>query len=94
MVHDRRVGDQTLTMRVSGKVRNGNLVMYDPETESEWLQETGEALSGKLARLKLKELPKDQYDPGIRWDEWLAKHPKSKVLYCGHCLPGAQGRRK
>ncbi len=86
MVHDRRVEDKTLTLKVSGKVRDGNLVMYDDQTASLWLQETGEALEGQLSGFKLSELPHSQYDAGIRWDEWLAKHPDTKVLFCDHCL--------
>ena len=77
-------------MRVSGKVRNGNLVMYDKQTGTLWLQETGQGLEGELSRSKLNELPKGQYDAGVRWDEWLKKHPRSKILYCEHCLPGAK----
>lgn len=64
--------------------------MYDKQTGSLWLQETGDALEGEFSSLKLSELPKDQYDPGVRWDEWLAKHPKSKILHCDHCMPGAK----
>lgn len=79
-------------MAVSGKVRDGNLVMYDKETGSSWLQETGHALEGTCSGETLKKLPKGQYDPGVRWDEWLKKHPNTKILYCDHCLPA--GRRK
>ena len=77
-------------MAVSGMVRNGNLVMYDKETGSLWLQETGEALEGEHSSMRLNELPEGQSDPGVRWDEWLEKHPKSKILHCDHCLPGAK----
>ncbi len=87
MVHDRRLENLALTLRVSGKVRDGNLVMYDEQTGTLWLQATGEALQGPLAGKKLKELPSWNYDPGIRWDEWRSKHPASKVLHCDHCLP-------
>ena len=66
---------------------DGNLVMYDKKTGSLWLQETGEALEGKRQGQVLAELPKSQYEAGIRWDEWLAKHPDTKVLHCEHCLP-------
>ena len=90
MVHDRRVNDQTFTMRVSGKVQDGNLVMYDEQTGSLWLQRTGEALQGRLKGLVLPQLPRSQYEPGIRWDEWLVKHPNTKVLHCEHCLPGTR----
>ena len=87
MVHDRRLEDQTVTLRVSGKVRDGNLVMYDEKTGTLWLQKTGAGLEGPLAGKTLRELPAWNYEPGIRWDEWRAKHPDSKVLHCGHCLP-------
>ena len=68
-------------------VRDGNLVMYDEETGTLWLQESGAALEGPLKGQNLKELPPWNYDAGIRWDEWRAKHPKSKVLHCDHCAP-------
>ena len=74
-------------MAVSGKVRNGNLVMYDKETGSLWLQETGQALEGEFSHWKLNELPEGQSKPGVRWDEWLKEHPDSKILHCDHCLP-------
>ena len=78
-------------MRVSGKVQDGNLVMYDEQTDSLWLQRTGEAIEGRHAGLVLPRLPESQYEPGIRWDEWLAKHPESQVLHCDHCLPKKRG---
>ena len=64
--------------------------MYDKQTGTLWLQETGQGLEGELSRSKLNELPKGQYDAGVRWDEWLKKHPQSKILHCEHCLPGAK----
>lgn len=87
MVHDRRIDGRTVSLGVSGQVKDGNLVMYDKKTGSLWLQRTGEALEGKLQGQVLQELPLAQYDAGIRWDEWLAKHPRTKVLHCDHCLP-------
>ncbi len=87
MVHDRRLDDQDFTLRVSGKVRDGNLVMYDEQTGTLWLQKTGVALEGPLAGKRLRELPPWQYKAGIRWDEWRAKHPDAKVLRCDHCSP-------
>ena len=87
MVHDRRLGNRTFTFGVSGQVLDGNLVMYDQETGTLWLQRDGAALQGELAGKKLKELPRKNYVPGIRWDEWRAKHPDTKVLHCDHCIP-------
>ncbi len=80
-------------MRVSGKVQNGNLVMYDEQTGSLWLQETGTALEGELADRELSTLPATQVDPGVRWDEWIKKHPATKVLHCDHCVPRARKSR-
>ncbi len=77
-------------MGISGQVKDGNLVMYDKKTGSLWLQRTGEALEGDLQGQVLEELPKSQYDAGMRGAEWLAKHPKTKVLHCEHCLPRIQ----
>ncbi len=81
-------------MKVSGQVQDGNLVMYDEQTESLWLQRSGEALDGSLKGFELKELPESQYKPGIRWDEWLANHPDTKVLHCDHCLPGLKREKR
>lgn len=97
MVHDRRLSDLIFTLRVSGKVRDGNLVMYDEQTGTLWLQKTGAGLGGPLAGKKLKELPKSNYESGIRWDQWLSRHPKSKVMHCDHCVrrpgtPAEKGR--
>ena len=91
MVHDRRVDGKTLNLRVSGKVKDGNLVMYDENTGSLWLQKSGAALEGPMRGKFLKELPKSNYEAGIRWDEWRARHPNTKVLHCDHCLPRPKG---
>ena len=85
MVHDRRLDDKVFNLKVSGKVKDGNLVMYDEETGTLWLQMDGVAQEGPLVGKKLRELPRDLYEPGIRWDEWRARHPQSKVLRCRHC---------
>ncbi len=87
MVHERCVKEtgEVLELRVSGKVRLGNLVMFDKNSDSEWLQETGRSISGEKVGMSLSELDADEWEPKIRWDEWKKKHPKTKVLYCGHC---------
>ena len=56
MVHDRRVGERELTLGVSGKLIDGNLVMYDRETDSLWHQESGSAVEGELSEERLQEL--------------------------------------
>ncbi len=87
MVHERRIegSDEILKLKVSGKVRLGNLIMYDEKTGSEWLQETGRSLSGELKGNRLPRLKAELWKGGVRWDQWKKMHPDSKVLHCDHC---------
>ncbi len=84
MVHDRRVGEKELTLGVSGKLIDGNLVMYDTETDSLWHQASGEAKDGSFSGAQLAELPPETW--GVyRWGEWRESHPETLVLTCAHC---------
>ncbi len=87
MVHERCVKEtgEVLELRVSGQVRLGNLVMFDKNSDSNWLQETGRAISGEKQGMSLPVLDPTQWERKIRWDEWKKKHPGSKVLFCAHC---------
>ena len=87
MVHERKVKEtgDVLELRVSGQVRLGNLIMFDAQTDSSWLQETGEAISGQRQGQSLTPLKPEQWESQIRWDEWKTRHPDSKVLFCDHC---------
>lgn len=83
-VHNRQLDGKIVELGVSGLVRRGNLVMYDKETDTLFLQETGEALEGALEGTSLQEIPKGQWKHA-RWDEWRAEHPDTLVWYCDHC---------
>lgn len=72
----RRVGDDTLTFRVSGQLRRANLVMFDTQTLSTWQQLTGEALSGSMKGRRLELLPARM----VPFEEWRAAHPKGLVM--------------
>ena len=87
MVHERKLkgADDVMEMRVSGKVQDGNLIMYDKATDSEWLQESGEALSGEQKGARLTELDETKRTLNVRWDVWSKQHPDSQVLFCDHC---------
>jgi hypothetical protein len=87
MVHERCVPGtgEVLQLRVSGQVRLGNLIMFDEESGTNWLQETGKAIEGNKVGLSLPKLDADEWESKIRWDEWKRTHPESKVLYCDHC---------
>lgn len=76
---------EVVELRVSGQVRLGNLVMFDKESDSNWLQETGLSIAGEKKGMSLPVLPAEQWQRKVRWDEWKEKHPDSQVLYCDHC---------
>ena len=83
-MHDRRVGDKELTLGVSGKLVDGNLIMYDRETDSLWQQSSGTALEGDLDGERLEELPEQDWAV-LPWGEWRRLHPDTLVLTCAHC---------
>lgn len=65
-----------LTFGVSGKLLRNVLVMYDRETESEWSQLLGEALTGPLTGAKLDWLPSTM----STWGAWRRQFPDTKAL--------------
>ena len=87
MVHERLCKEtgEVLDLRVSGQVRLGNLIMFDKQSDSTWIQETGKSNAGPLKGMSLMELKPEQWTQRIRWDQWKKKHPDSKVLFCDHC---------
>ena len=86
-MHERKVEgcEEPLELRVSGAVLHGNLIMFDKETDTRWLQETGSALEGQQKGKALKELDDQQWEQNVRWDVWYKKHPESQLLFCSHC---------
>ena len=76
MVFARRYQGETLEFGVSGKVYNSNLVMYDRQTESWWLQFTGQAIVGDYARAQLELLPSQI----VSFAHFRAAYPQGKVL--------------
>jgi len=78
---ERKIDGSELEFGVSGKLYNSNLVMYSRTnskftTESLWTQAGGEAIVGDLTGKKLKKVILDV----VKWKDWLAKHPDTKVL--------------
>jgi hypothetical protein len=72
----REVGGRILSFGVSGLVYNSNFLLYDRETESLWLQFTGEAIAGPMAGKRLERIPIREELLGT----WLSRHPLSRVL--------------
>ena len=70
--------DQPLIFGSSGLLYRSNKLMFDRETGSLWNQFTGQPVSGALRtsgiRLKIR--------PVViaTWQQWLARHPDTKVL--------------
>ncbi len=73
---DRRVARRTLSFGTTGNLRNSDLVMYDRQTESWWQQFDGEALVGRYAGARLRELPARI----VGWSEFARAHPRGLVL--------------
>jgi Protein of unknown function (DUF3179) len=73
---DRRVEGRVLDFGTTGKLRDSDLVMYDRQTESWWQQFSGQALVGKLAGTKLRQLPARI----VSWRDFRRAHPAALVL--------------
>lgn len=76
-MYSREHGGAVLTFGVSGKLWKNALVMYDRETGTLWSHLTGKALVGPLAGEELDVLVSV---PKMKWKDWKAQHPDTKVL--------------
>lgn len=70
------VAGRALTFGTTGNLVNSNLLMYDRETDSEWPQILGTAISGKLKGRSLRTLPL----LWTTWRAWRTNHPDTEVL--------------
>ncbi|MEE9326142.1 MAG: DUF3179 domain-containing protein [Cocleimonas sp.] len=61
---------------VSGLLYNSDVLLYDRQTETLWSQILSKGVSGKLVNQELKIIPSSH----TSWQDWLKKHPNSKVL--------------
>lgn len=81
---DRQVEGRELTFGVSGKLIMNNLVMYDRQTGSLWLQISGEGIEGRFKGANLDQISHTQ----TTWSAWQKLHPDTLVLDKG----GGYGR--
>ena len=65
-----------LTFGVSGRLLRNVLIMYDHQTNSEWSQLRGEALTGPMTGTKLRHLAANQ----MTWREWRERFPHTLAL--------------
>ncbi len=72
-------GEKELTFGVSGMLYKNNLLMYDHQTESLWLQVKQEAVTGPMTGEELQVLPSTV----TTWKKWRRAHPETTVLSMG-----------
>jgi hypothetical protein len=100
MVYAREIDGETLTFGDAGKVLRNALVVYDHQTQSQWSQFIGEAVTGSYQGTALDLIPSQI----TTWLAWKSNHPdtlaiqKDKVLafdmnqiYYGSSMAGLTG---
>ena len=76
IAYDRRVQGRTLSFGTTGDLRNSDLVMYDRQTESCWQQFGGQAIVGRYAGARLRQLPAQI----VAWRAFVRRYPHGLVL--------------
>jgi hypothetical protein len=75
-VYARRIQEKTFSFGVSGLLYNSNVLMYDHQTESLWLQVRREAVTGPMTGTRLRVYPSTV----TTWAKWLKRFPATTVL--------------
>ena len=76
IVYRRTVDGRTLEFDHCGYLYKGSFVMFDKQTESEWLHVTAECMLGPLKGKRLEIVPTQV----LSWKEWRLRHPNTTVL--------------
>lgn len=71
-----RVDGAALTFGTTGKLINSNLLMYDRQTDGQWPQILGVAITGPNKGVVLEEVPL----AWTTWERWRAAYPQTIVL--------------
>ena len=75
-MYARKVGNEVLDFGHRGWLYEETFLFYDYQSDSLWVQATGEAVNGKYKGMKLERLPATQ----TTWSEWRQLHPETRVL--------------
>ena len=75
-MYARKVNEKNYTFGVSGLLYRSNVLMYDHQTESLWLQVKRRAVTGPMTGTKLVTFPSTI----TTWKKWKGKHPDTTVL--------------
>src|SRR5262249_53932835 len=76
IAYDRRAAGRVLSFGTSGLLYDSNLLMYDRQTQSLWVQFTGQAVAGVLIRHQLRSYRRQT----VSWGAWRAGPPHGWVL--------------
>ena len=76
MVFSRKVNNQVLEFGISGKVHASNMVMFDRQTESWWLQFTGQGVVGAFTGMQLNLFPSQI----VSFGQFKTAYPEGLVL--------------
>ncbi len=75
-MYARKVEGKIYTFGVSGLLYRSNVLMYDHQTESLWLQVKRRAVTGPMTGTKLATFPSTI----TTWEKWKKQHPATTVL--------------
>ncbi len=75
-MYARRVGDAVLDFDHRGWLYEESFLFYDHQTDSLWVQATGEAVHGPYRGTRLERLPATH----TTWSRWRQWHPQTRVL--------------
>lgn len=78
-VYDAVLEGRRVTMGLSGYFHELKPILYDRGTESLWI-DTDSGLSSIAGALKGSLLPSLTRPAPVSWSEWLARHPRSRLL--------------
>jgi hypothetical protein len=76
IAYDRRVGSDVFDFGTSGKLYNSDLVMYDRQTRSLWVQFLGQAVAGVQTGTQLRAYQAQT----VSWGTWRQARPSAWVL--------------
>ncbi len=82
-MYDRTVEGKVLMFGVEGTLHQDNLVLYDDQTHSLWIQYTGEAGKGPLKGKQLREIDSVVTD----WANWSRHHASGTAVSIKRGLP-------
>lgn len=80
VVYSREEDDNAIHFGTSGYTMKRTFVLYDRETESIWYPGANKALEAVSGPRKGDSIPVATESPIVPLNEWLAKHPDSKIL--------------